>query len=95
MLFACIVRFCLFFPSLLICIDDEFNLLSSADSLFTRGDSPQIIIIAVSTAGSILLVLNIILVACYLSRRNKKKAMEEGLLRCCLLSIVTCRLVKI
>ena len=43
-----------------------------------RGDAPKIIIIAVSTAGAVLLVLNVALIACYLVRRRKKKCMEEG-----------------
>jgi hypothetical protein len=54
--------------------DDDMN----ADLLLTRGDSPKIIIIAISTAGAVLLVLNLALVICYLVRRRKKKCMEEG-----------------
>ena len=38
----------------------------------------MIIIIAISTAGALLLVLNLALVTCYLIRRRKKKCMEEG-----------------
>ena len=65
--------------------DENDNLL--ADPLLTRGESPKIIIIAVSTAGSVLLILNVILVACYLVRRRKKKCMEEGRIDycCCIL----------
>uniref|UniRef100_A0A0N8CD86 Down syndrome cell adhesion molecule n=1 Tax=Daphnia magna TaxID=35525 RepID=A0A0N8CD86_9CRUS len=55
--------------------DDDMN----ADLLLTRGDSPKIIIIAVSTAGALLLVLNVALVLCYLIRRRKKKCMEEAM----------------
>ena len=47
------------------------------DPLLERGDAPKIIIIAVSTAGSILLILNVVLITCYLIRR-RKKCMEEG-----------------
>lgn len=54
--------------------DDDMN----ADLLLTRGDSLKIIIIAISTAGAVLLVLNLALVICYLVRRRKKKCMEEG-----------------
>lgn len=50
----------------------------NADLLLTRGDSPKIIIIAISTAGALLLVLNLVLVICYVIRRRKKKCMEEG-----------------
>ena len=55
---------------------DDASLL--ADTSVTRGDSPEIIIIAVSTAGSTLLLLNIILITCYFVRQRKKKCMEEG-----------------
>ena len=50
----------------------------NADLLLTRGDSPNIIIIATSTAGTLLFVLNLALVLCYVIRRRKKKCMEEG-----------------
>ena len=59
---------------------DELSANVLSDPLFTQGDSPKIVIIAVSAAGSVLLILNIVLVACYLTRRRKKKTMEEGLL---------------
>ena len=57
--------------------DDE-NVNLSADPLLTRGESPMIIIIAVSTAGSILLILCVILVVCFLVRRRRKKCVGEG-----------------
>ena len=56
----------------------------NADLLLTRGDSPKIIIIAISTAGALLLLLNLALVLCYVIRRRKKKCMEEGQLFVCL-----------
>jgi hypothetical protein len=55
---------------------DEAGLLS--ETMSSRGDTPKIIIIAVSTAGALLLVINITLITCYLIRRRKKKCMEEG-----------------
>ncbi|XP_076325678.1 nephrin-like [Tachypleus tridentatus] len=46
--------------------------------LSDKGELPQIIIIGVSVVGSLLLVLNIVLVICFVRRRRKKRLEEES-----------------
>ncbi|GFY43633.1 nephrin [Trichonephila inaurata madagascariensis] len=47
-------------------------------ALTTKGDIPRIIIITVSVVGSCLLVLNIVLVVCFVRKRRKKRLEEES-----------------
>ncbi|XP_055938972.1 nephrin-like isoform X2 [Argiope bruennichi] len=69
-------------------------------SLTPKGDIPRIIIITVSVVGSCLLVLNIVLVVCFVRKRRKKR-LEEGRASgdedqdLCLFSMVLQRLAKI
>ncbi|XP_054719088.1 nephrin-like [Uloborus diversus] len=47
------------------------------EALAGKGDIPRIIIITVSVVGSCLLILNIVLVVCFVRKRRKKR-LEEG-----------------
>lgn len=47
------------------------------ETLATKGDIPRIIIITVSVVGTSLLILNIVLVICFVRKRRKKR-LEEG-----------------
>ena len=42
-----------------------------------RNDLPQIVIIAVSVVGTVLLLINIVLVACFVRRKQGKKPLDS------------------